>query len=373
MRKSWEMKQFEDCLEKVVYTNKIKRKDFLENGEYPIVSQEQDFINGYWDNHEDLFELKKPVVIFGDHTQVLKYVDFDFVLGADGVKVLQPKNDIDPRFFYYFLQNIDLGSLGYARHYRLLKEIEVYYPKSLPEQKRIVTILNKAFAAIAKAKANAEQNLKNAKELFESYLQGVFENKGDGWDEKKLTEVANLVDSLHKTPKYIQEGYPMVRVTDIKPGYLNLSKTKKVDKLTFDEFSKRHSPKIGDIVLSRVGTYGVSAIVNTNEPFCLGQNTVFVIPKIDSNYFYYFLNSSHTKEQLDKMVAGTTQPTISLKSIKDVFVPIPSVKEQKQIVQNLDAILTETKKLEAIYQQKVEDLEELKKTVLQKAFNGELT
>jgi len=206
--------------------------------------------------------------------------------------------------------------------------------------------------------------------LFDSHLQSVFANPGKDWERKKLAEVANLVDSLHKTPKYIQEGYPMVRVTDIKPGYLNLSKTKKVDKLTFDEFSKRHSPKIGDIVLSRVGSYGVSAIVNTNESFCLGQNTVFVIPKIDSKYFYYFLNSSHTKEQLDKMVSGTTQPTISLKSIKEVLVPIPSVKEQKIIVQQFNACLAETKKLEAIYMQKIEDLEELKKSVLQKAFNG---
>ncbi len=180
MKQGWEIKEFDDCLEKVVYTNKIQRKDFLEVGDYPIISQEQDFINGYWDNSDDLFKVKKPIVIFGDHTQVLKYVDFDFVLGADGVKILQPKNSIDPRFFYYFLQNMNLGSLGYARHYRLLKEIEVSYPKSLPEQQRIVSILDEAFAAIAKAKANAEQNLKNAKELFESYLQGVFEKKGDG-------------------------------------------------------------------------------------------------------------------------------------------------------------------------------------------------
>lgn len=118
--KGWEIKKFEDCLEKVVYTKKIQRKDFHDNGEYPIISQEQDFINGYWDNSNDLFKVKNPIVIFGDHAQVLKYVDFDFVLGADGVKILQPRNIINSRFFFYFLQNINLGSLGYARHYRLL-------------------------------------------------------------------------------------------------------------------------------------------------------------------------------------------------------------------------------------------------------------
>ena len=111
MKQDWEIKEFEDCLEKVVYTNKIQRKDFLVDGEYPIISQEQNFINGYWDNSDDLFKVKKPIIIFGDHTQVLKYVDFDFVLGADGVKILQPKYNIYPRFFFYFLQNINLTVL----------------------------------------------------------------------------------------------------------------------------------------------------------------------------------------------------------------------------------------------------------------------
>jgi type I restriction enzyme S subunit len=260
-----------------------------------------------------------------------------------------------------------VGTLTISR----AKDIEIPLPP-LPEQQRIVAILDEAFAAIAKAKANAEQNLKNAKELFESFLQGVFENKGQGWEEKKLAEVADLIDSLHTTPKYTTEGYPMVRVTDIKPGFLNLSKTKKVEKKTFDNFSKRYTPKIGDIVLSRVGSYGVSAIVNTNEPFCLGQNTVFLIPKINSNYFYYFLNSAYAKKQIDKMVAGTTQPTISLKSIKEISVPQPNSKEQKIIVEKIEALSTETKRLEVIYTQKLSDLEELKKSILQKAFSGEL-
>ena len=102
MKSGWEVKKFEHCLEKVVYTKKIKRKAFLDNGKYPIISQEQEFINGHWNKSDDLFEVKKPVVIFGDHTQVLKYVDFDFVLGADGVKILQPKNDMSVTFFSLF-------------------------------------------------------------------------------------------------------------------------------------------------------------------------------------------------------------------------------------------------------------------------------
>ena len=124
----WVAKPFDDCLEDVRYTTKIQRKEFLENGEFPVVSQEAEFINGYWNNSADVFTVAKPVVIFGDHTQVLKYIDFDFVLGADGVKILSPKPFLHPKFFFYALRAAPLKSLGYARHYRLLKELRIYHP-----------------------------------------------------------------------------------------------------------------------------------------------------------------------------------------------------------------------------------------------------
>lgn len=124
----WVEKPFEDCIEDVKYTTKIQRKEFLEEGEFPIVSQEAEFTNGYWDNPADVFKVTRPVVIFGDHTQVLKYIDFDFVLGADGVKILPPKPFLNPKFFFYALRSAPLKSLGYARHYRLLKELQIGYP-----------------------------------------------------------------------------------------------------------------------------------------------------------------------------------------------------------------------------------------------------
>jgi len=124
----WVEKPFEECIEDVKYTTKIQRKEFLDEGEFPIVSQEAEFTNGFWDNAADVFKVTRPVVIFGDHTQVLKYIDFDFVLGADGVKILPPKPFLNPKFFFYALRSAPLKSLGYARHYRLLKELQIGYP-----------------------------------------------------------------------------------------------------------------------------------------------------------------------------------------------------------------------------------------------------
>ena len=252
------------------------------------------------------------------------------------------------------------------------KLIDVPFP-SILEQKRIVSILDTVFADLEQVRAKTEQNLKNARDLFDSYLQKVFSQKGDGWTQSKLIDTVNIVDSLHKTPKYSDDGYPMVRVTDIKSGELDLSNTRKVDQDTYLEFSKRYKANIGDIVFSRVGSYGRSVIVNTNEPFCLGQNTVFLAPKFNGYYFYYFLNSPVAKEQIDKMVSGSTQPTVSLKSIRSILIPIPTETEQAKIVKQLNSFENKVNRLEEIYRKKSKSIDELKKSILQKAFSGELT
>ncbi len=141
----WKTIPFEKSIQKTIYTVKIPKKQFLENGSFPIVSQEAAFINGYWNNEEDVFKVSSPVVIFGDHTKVIKHIDFDFVLGADGVKILCPINELDSKFLAYFLESCEIGDLGYARHYRLLKEVSVPLPP-IPEQKRIVALLDTVFA-----------------------------------------------------------------------------------------------------------------------------------------------------------------------------------------------------------------------------------
>jgi type I restriction enzyme S subunit len=379
MKQGWEIKKFEDCLEKVVYTTKIQKKDFLEIGDYPIISQEKDFINGYWNDSNDLFKVKKPIVIFGDHTQVLKYVDFDFVLGADGVKILQPTNSIDPRFFYYFLQNINLGSLGYARHYRLLKVIEVPYPKSLSEQQRIVVILDEAFAAIAKAKANAEQNLKNAKELFESYLQGVFEKKGDNWESNELMEVCEqITDGSHFSPKSSGEDeYPYITVRDIDEDIIDFDNCKFICENDYQSLLKNGcKPNSGDLLFSKDGTVGKVSLVDFEKDFVVLSSLAIIRPKskiIISPLLKYILKDPLFLQTAIGMKTGVAIRRIILKNLKLIEISFPkSLKEQQAIVQKLDALSSETKKLEAIYQQKINDLEELKKSVLQKAFSGEL-
>lgn len=379
MKQGWEIAEFENCLEKVTYTNKIQRKDFKEEGIYPIVSQEKDFINGYWDNEDDLFKVDKPIVIFGDHTQVIKFVDFDFVLGADGVKILKPKNKIDPKYFYYFLQNIDLGSLGYARHYRLLKEINVTYPKSLPEQQRIVSILDKAFAAIDKAKANAEQNLKNSKELFESYLQGVFEKKGDGWEVSALEDLTDenctLSYGIVQPGEEFENGLPIIRPTDLTSRYIKVEGLKRIDPKLADSYKR--TKLIGDELLLCVR--GTTGVVSIATPELKDANvTRGIVPIrfnakfINQEFGFYLLISNYVQNQIREKTYGAALMQINIGDLRKIVTPFPSLKEQQSIVRQLDALRTETQKLEAVYQKKLDDLEELKRSILQKAFNGEL-
>lgn len=136
-----------------------------------------------------------------------------------------------------------------------------------------------------------------------------------------LSEVADVVDSLHKTPSYTGQGFPMVRVTDVKYGELLLEGTQKVDEQTYMEFSRRYMPKWGDIIITRVGTYGVTARVVDTE-FCLGQNTAAIIPRtINSRYLYVALNSSQLRSQIESSVVGSTQKTLSLKCINGLQIP----------------------------------------------------
>lgn len=186
MKHCWEHKIFEDCLEKVVYTTKVLSKDYLENGTFPIVSQEDGLISGYWNNENDLFHIKKPIVVFGDHTRVLKYIDFDFVIGADGVKILQPIDTIQAKFLFYYLCWYNVPSLGYSRHYKLLKEINLPVPP-IEEQKAICAELDALSLVIEKKKEQIKQLDTLAQSIFYDTFGDPISNE-NGWELGKYGE-----------------------------------------------------------------------------------------------------------------------------------------------------------------------------------------
>lgn len=163
-----------------------------------------------------------------------------------------------------------------------------------------------------------------------------------------LDMIAEVIDSRHKTPNYTESGYPMVRVVDIKGGELDLKDTKRVTKDIYEDFSKGRSPQTGDLVISRVGSYGNISYVSGDDKFCLGQNTAFIIPNEKNNYLYYALISPFVQQQIEDMAVGAVQKTISLKSIKNLNIPFPHVDIRNaisKIMRNIDTRISINNKI----------------------------
>jgi len=293
---------------------------------------------------------------------------------------LVPSENLDSKFLYYYMSSIakNLNEMASGATIKYLskkkfQEIVVCFPP-LPEQKSIVLILDECFNAIAKAKANAEQNLKNAKELFESYLQGVFEKKGEGWEEKTLKELTtHLGDGLHGTPKYTTDGdYYFINGNNLTDGAIEFKESTK--RVSIDEYNKHKKNLTNRTVLVSInGTLGNVAFYN-GEKIILGKSACYFNLKenIDKGFVKYVLSSQYFINYAHREATGATIKNVSLKSMREFKVPVPPLKEQQTIVRQLDALRAETQKLEAVYQKKIADLEELKKSILQKAFEGEL-
>ncbi|MDE3234551.1 MAG: restriction endonuclease subunit S [Bacteroidota bacterium] len=244
-----------------------------------------------------------------------------------------------------------------------LKRIEIPLPPLL-EQQRIVAILDEAFAAIAKAKANAEQNLKNAKELFESYLQGVFEKKGDGWEERKLGEVAEYDKNQN-----IHLGLPYVGLEHIESNsgrFIGSLASQEVKSSTF-YFDKQH------VLYGRLRPYLNKVLLPDFKGHC--STEIFPIKvngQVAREFLFYWLIAVSTVKKIDATWTGARMPRANMNQVLEFDFAFPSLKEQQTIVRQLGALRAETQKLEAVYQQKIADLEELKKSILQKVFAGEL-
>jgi type I restriction enzyme S subunit len=290
--------------------------------------------------------------------------------------------NVEPDYIYYFLSQKNIrdegkklmtGSVG---HKRVSKDwIENYiisYPKSLPEQHRIVTILDQAFAAIEKAKANTEKNLQNAKALFESYLQNIFETKEDGWEEKTLGEIAFVKSG--GTPSRAKVEYWDGNIAWYSSGELNNLYTVKperhINNLAINNSNAKLFPR-GSLLIGMYDTAALKMSILDREA-TFNQAIAGVEPNKKVNLLFVLHSINAIKPDLLNLRRGVRQKNLSLEKIKEIPIFFPPLAEQTRIVKKLDALSAETKKLEALYQKKIADLEELKKSILNKAFNGEL-
>ena len=287
------------------------------------------------------------------------------------------KEEIITKYLYFSLLSPGFQSIINSRlmgattphlYQRDIVDFPVFVP-SLPEQQRIVSVLDEAFASIAQAKSNAERNLVNAQELFESYLKGVFETKRDDWEEKKLGDIGkvSMCKRVYKEQTTTTGDIPFYKI-----GTFGKEPDVFIPKSLYDEFRDKFSfPKMGDILISAAGTIGRRVKYDGKPAYFQDSNIVWIDndeKQVLNDYLYQFYGACSWNS-----TTGATIPRLYNDNLRQIEIAFPkSLAEQRAIVGRLEALSAETGRLEEIYQQKVESLEELKKSVLGKAFAGEL-
>lgn len=249
----------------------------------------------------------------------------------------------------------------------------------LPEQQRIVGLLDEAFGGLATAQAHAAQNLQNARDLFKSHLNAVFTNRGNDQVEKRLKEFVDDISTgpfgslLHKS-EYEVGGVPLVNPINIVDSKVVPDERKAVGKATAKRLS-RYALQEDDIVIGRRGEIGRCAVISADQAGWLcGTGSFFIRPsnQMDPQFLGHLLRSQHYRKQLEQLSERATMPSISNSDLANLVIAVPAVQRQKRIVSLLDDFVEETQRLESIYQHKLAAIDELKKSLLHQAFSGEL-
>lgn len=387
----WEKFNFDNIFYSPSSKNyQLNTKDYLDKGCIPIIDQSKKFIIGYSNNYEKIFKINNcnnSCIIFGDHTRVLKFIDFDFIVGADGIKILLNKDieRFNTKFLFFQLLYKDIPSLGYRRHFSVLKQNTFIIPP-LKEQERIVEILDESFAKIDESIKILEQDLLNLDELMQSALQKAFNPLKDntkenyklpqGWEWKSLGEICFITDGTHKTPNYIKTGIPFLSVKNISKGFFDLSDVKYISLEEHNKLIKRAEPEFGDILICRIGTLGKAIKISLEFEFSIFVSLGLLKPKVKiiSDYLVYFLNSCFIEGWIDnnKVGGGTHTAKLNLNILEKCPIALPPLKEQKKIASYLDELSSNVKNLKQNYQAQIKNLQELKKSLLDKAFKGRL-
>lgn len=375
MKEGWSIKSFGDCIEKVKATTKLQSSLYKDSGTYPIVSQEKELISGYWDIKEDLFCHSTPLVVFGDHTMVVKYIDFDFVVGADGVKILMPKPFLLPKFFYYWVSSVQIQSRGYARHFRYLKETSVPIP-SQSEQQRIVDILDAEFAKIDALKENAEKQLQQTKALLRQQQNVTFTKQ----QSVPLQSMVEIINGYAFKSEDFDKSHTVkaIKITNVGVGTFvetddtNLACCHLHDQKDFIAHS-------GDIVIALTRTIisdglKVAIVPNSYNQALLNQRVALLRINDDilREYLYYYFQTTEVKKYVLGRVNELMQPNLSIKDLRAMPIPCCEREEMHKCVTNLKYFDELCNTLKSNYTKTIHLCNDLKQALLRKAFNGEL-
>lgn len=373
VKPGWQAKFFPEVFKDATSkAGKVNQDLFQDAGRFAIVDQGKRFIAGRSDNGEKVWKGELPVIIFGDHTRVLKLVDFPFILGADGTKVLTPKSDLDPHFAYYLLKSIDIPSSGYSRHFKYLKEQIVTFPRMLVEQQRIADIL---------ARADRLRQLRRyALQLSDSYLQAVFLRMfGDpvinpmGWKREELGKHLSFLTSGSRgwAKYYNSEGERFIRSLDVQMNHISNLNAVYVTAPDTAE-AKRTQVFEGDVLLtvtgSRIGRVAPVTQVNGNRAF-VSQHVAILRPKtsIDPRFLSMYLSlESGGQRQIQQLQYGQTKPGLGFDDIRSFKILLPPIDTQNKFLKVMDRY----ERLRAQQREAARQANHLFGTLLHRVFRG---
>ena len=333
------MKTFDEVfVDKTKFGIKIKTSEYRESGKYIIIDQSQSRIAGYTDEEYGVFK-EIPVIVFGDHTRVIKYVDEPFYLGADGIKVLRSKDDnANYKYLYYALKNAKILDTGYNRHFKWLKEVQINYP-DYEEQKKIVKILDEILDVISKRK----EELKALDDLIKARFVEMFGNpvlNDKGWEQKSLGEITTKIGS-GATPKggkeaYQEEGITLIRSMNVHNGqfeykdlaHISDEQASKLDNVTIEE---------DDVLLNITGASVARSCVVPNEILPARVNQHVCIIRCKDCIIPEFLNKLLIDDNYQDLLwsiagSGATRESITKQQVENLQIILPMLELQKEFM-----------------------------------------
>jgi type I restriction enzyme, S subunit len=389
--KHWQIKKLGEVCTKISLNKiKIKQKDYLVEGKYPVVDQGQELIGGYYDDEKLVIPNEPPFVIFGDHTKVKKFINFKFIAGADGVKVLKPNSILDSKFFFYLIHTVKIPDKGYARHFQFLEKEYIPIPP-LPEQQLIVSKIEELLSDLENGKQQFQLAQQQLKIYRQSLLKWAFEGKltnkkvkdGELPERWKWVTLGKIIEKpqygTSKKCDYNTNGIGVLRIPNIGNGVIDSADLKYglFDQTEIDNYKLKE----GDILTIRsngsVDLVGKCALIKKiDTDFLFAGYLIKLRPNhslIKSEYLLNILSSHSLRNQIEFKAKSTSGVNnINSEELKSLIIPLCPIEEQQLIVDELESKLTVCEKIEETISQSLLQAESLKQSILKKAFEGKL-
>jgi len=300
------------------------------------------------------------------------------------VVLVRPGDLLLPHFLVYYIRSADaqrhlldrkVGSAQLVVNTKVIQNWPVPLPP-VSEQQRIVSILDEAFERIATAKANAEKNLQNARALFQSHLQSIFTQGGEGWVATTIGNVIRFIDYRGKTPAKTTSGIRLITAKNVKMGYVQQAPMEFIASASYSSWMTRGIPQKGDVLFTTEAPLANVAQLDTEEKVAFAQRIIIMQPErasLDGTFLKYLLLSGPIQQRIRAEGTGATVQGIKASLLKSIKISFPkTLAKQNEVVEKLDALNDETQRLESIYRRKLAALEALKKSLLHQAFTGQL-